>query len=259
MTAPYWTSDDGRLSLYLGDCREVLPALGVQADLIVADPPYSETSLPWDRWPAGWPAVAAEHARSMWCFGSMRMFLDRRDEFAVWKLSQDVVWQKQNATGPDADRFRRVHEHVLHWYRGPWREVYHQPQRHTTGVIERGRIVKQGCKDIHQRGAYNIGGWTDDGTRLMTSVIGARSMHRNGGIHPTEKPIALLDPLIRYGCPPGGLVLDPFAGSCSTLAVASAAGRRTAGIEANEQYAEAAVKRLQVLASQPSLFTEESA
>lgn len=254
---PYWSSDDSRLTLYLGDCREVLPALGVQADLIVADPPYGETSLPWDRWPQGWPAVAAQHSRSMWCFGSMRMLLDRASEFDAWRMSQDVVWQKQNATGPDADRFRRIHEYALHWYRGPWREVHHEPQRITTGVVERGRVVKQGAKDIHQRGAYRTGGWVDSGTRLMTSVIFARSMHRNGGIHPTEKPIILLDPLIRYGCPPGGLVVDPFAGSCSTLAAAAQIGVRAIGIEADERYAEAGARRLEGSLSRPSLFEGE--
>ena len=53
---PYW--QDERCSLYVGDCREVLPALGVTADLVLADPPYGETSLPWDRWPDGWLEAA---------------------------------------------------------------------------------------------------------------------------------------------------------------------------------------------------------
>jgi site-specific DNA-methyltransferase (adenine-specific) len=53
-----------------------------------------------------------------------------------------------------------------------------------------------------------------------------------------------LDPLIRYACPPSGLVLDPFAGSGSTLDAARQAGRRAIGIEAHEPYAEAAARRL---------------
>jgi site-specific DNA-methyltransferase (adenine-specific) len=242
--APYWASDDGQVRLFLGDCREIMPALGLTADLIVADPPYGETSLRWDRWPEGWPAVAATVTRSMWCFGSLRMYLDRRDEFAGWRLSQDVIWQKLNPTGPDADRFRRIHEQPTHWYRGPWKEIFHQAQQIVIGIVERNRVVTQGRKDTHQRNAYQTGAWTDDGTRLMTSVLTVRSMHRNGGIHPTEKPVALLDPLIRYACPPGGLVLDPFAGSGSTLDATRQAGRRAIGIEADERYCEAAARRL---------------
>ncbi|MET8866502.1 site-specific DNA-methyltransferase [Nonomuraea sp. NPDC004580] len=252
MLEPYFADDT--VSLYVGDMRDVLPALGVTADLVLADPPYGETSLKWDRWPDGWVKVAADVAKSLWCFGSMRMFLQHGREFedAGWKLSQDVVWEKHNATGPDADRFRRIHEHALHWYVGRWADVHREPQRITTGVVERGRIVKQGRKDIYHRGEYQTGSWSDDGTRFRTTILRARSMHRNGGIHPTEKPVeGLLDPLIRYACPPGGLVVDPFAGSGSTLEAARLSGRRAIGIEADERYAKRAARRL----SQTPLLT----
>ena len=69
MSKPYYRSPDGQVELYLGDMREVLPALNLQADLVVADPPYQSTSLDWDRWPDGWPTLAATVASSMWCFG----------------------------------------------------------------------------------------------------------------------------------------------------------------------------------------------
>ncbi|KKK77223.1 hypothetical protein LCGC14_2855800, partial [marine sediment metagenome] len=61
-------------------------------DAIVTDPPYAETSLGWDKWPDGWPEAARKLTSSMWCFGSLRMFMDRQSEFASWKLSQDVIW-----------------------------------------------------------------------------------------------------------------------------------------------------------------------
>lgn len=241
---PYYEDDD--VQLYLGDMREILPALGLQADLIVADPPYAETSLAWDRWPDGWPTLAASVASSMWCFGSMRMFLDRSSEFADWKLSQDIVWQKKNPSGPDADRFRRVHEHALHWYQGAWRDVHRDPQRITTGVSYT-TPQKQGVRAEGARSTAVGGVWIDEGTRLMTTVIPA-AMSRSGRIHPTEKPIGkLLDPLIRYACPEGGLVVDPFAGSGSTLDAARQAGRRAVGIERHEPYAEAAARRLSAL------------
>lgn len=246
---PYF--DDGTVALYLGDVRKVLPALQLTVDAIITDCPYGETSLKWDRWVEGWPTLAATAAASMWCFGSMRMFLDHGHEFAEagWKFSQDVVWEKHNPSGPDADRFRRIHEHALHWYRGPWHGIHHEAQRTDTGVVERGRVVSQGAKTVDQRGACAHGNWTDNGTRLLASVFRARSMHRNGNIHPTEKPVGIRDPLIRYACPPGGLVLDPFAGSSSTLDAARQCGRRAIGVEGDEKYAEAAAKRL----SQPVL------
>jgi site-specific DNA-methyltransferase (adenine-specific) len=72
---PYFQDD--AVTLYCGDMRTILPALKVEPDCVVTDPPYGETSLAWDRWPVGWPGLVADVAHSMWCFGSMRMFLDR--------------------------------------------------------------------------------------------------------------------------------------------------------------------------------------
>jgi len=240
---PYWT--DGSVTLYLGDCREVLPALSVVADCVVADPPYGETSLAWDRWPDGWPDVAAKVTRSLWCFGSLRMFLGRRDEFAGWKLSQDVIWEKQNGTGFAADRFRRVHEHVLHWYQGPWGGIHHEVPRLPNQGRDRGNksAEPKSANRFGHTGQLAVTAYVDDGLRLARSVIRARNLQRRA-IHPSEKPAELLSLLIAYACPPGGLVIDLFAGSGSTLDAARQAGRPAIGIEADERSAEQAARRL---------------
>jgi site-specific DNA-methyltransferase (adenine-specific) len=255
---PYY--EDDTVQLYLGDMREVLPALNITADLILADPPYGETSLDWDKWPTGWPTIAAGATRSMWCFGSMRMFLERGAEFASWKLSQDivghddgtpvygdvnVVWEKPAGTSLAADRFRRVHEHALHWYQGTWGSIQHDTPRVRWHGPNNGR-ARKGAAGPHM-GEAGYRPYVDDGTRLMKSVIQARPVPRARRIHYTEKPVELLDPLIRYACPPGGLVVDPFAGSGSTLDAARQSGRRAIGIEGREDYAEAAARRLDAL------------
>jgi site-specific DNA-methyltransferase (adenine-specific) len=244
MTEPYY--QDATTTLWLGDMREVLPALDIAPDLVVADPPYQSTSLAWDRWPEAWPGVVAKVASSMWCFGSMRMFLERRDEFENWRLSQDVVWDKQRASGFITDRLRRVHEHALHWYRGAWGAVHHNTPRVIVDYRTQGNSLPShsGQADHYTGGKRAALSWTDDGTRLMQSIVAAQTMWRRGAIHPTEKPVALLRPLIEYACPPGGLVLDPFAGSGSTAAAARELGRRCVLVEADERYAEAIVNRL---------------
>lgn len=241
MTAqPYYV--DESVTLYHGDYRDVLPALGIAADLIVADPPYGETSLEWDRWPAGWPADFAGYGRSMWCFGSMRMFLDRRGEFDGWKLSQDVVWEKHNGSSLANDRFNRVHEFALHWYRGLWSEIRHQTPTTSDATP---RVVRRKGRPPQHQGARGPSQYVsvDGGQRLMRSVLYARSMH-GSAINETEKPTGLLEPLIAYGCPPGGLVLDPFAGSGSTLDAARSTGRRAVGVEKRERQCELAARRL---------------
>jgi hypothetical protein len=71
------------VTLYLGDCRDLLPELRV--DLIIADPPYEQTSVSWDR-SAGWLAAAASAADAMWCWLPLRQFAMppyRGQEFAA--------------------------------------------------------------------------------------------------------------------------------------------------------------------------------
>jgi site-specific DNA-methyltransferase (adenine-specific) len=238
MTTPYYA--DEHVTLYHGDWRDLIDP-DLRADLIVTDPPYGETSLDWDVWPTGWPALAARHANAMWCFGSMRMFLDQRDEFTAWRMSQDVVWEKHNGSGSAADRFRRVHEHALHWYHGEWSALRHEVPRVPSAGADKGNVIRQ-RNPVHW-GADGSSTWTDDGMRLLRSVLRARSMWR-AAINETEKPTGILEPLIEYGCPPGGLVLDLFAGSASTLVAARNIGRRAIGFEKREDQCEKAARRL---------------
>lgn len=63
-------------------------------------------------------------------------------------------------------------------------------------------------------------------------------------LHPTQKPVSALAPLIRCFTLPGELVFDPFAGSASTCATALLTGRRYIGIEMDERYVRAAQERL---------------
>jgi site-specific DNA-methyltransferase (adenine-specific) len=244
---PYYS--DEFVTLYHGRMEDVLPQLG-GFDACVTDPPYGETTLEWDSWPHKWPCLVAMLAASLWCFGSLKLIAQRWAEFelAEWTYSQDVVWEKHNGSGFAKDRFRRVHEHATLWYQGAWSEVRHEVPR----VPREGR--NQGTRRArvqtpHTGRTNDAAAWCDDGTRLQRSVIYAPSM-KGRAIHPTEKPVAVLRPLIEYSVPEGGLVLDPFAGSGSTLAAARELGRRSIGVEADEEYCERAAERLSV----PDLF-----
>ena len=231
---------DEAVELWHGDFRELLPkviAKHGEPDLVCTDPCYGETSLDWDHWVDGWPELMP--GRSMWCFGSMRMFLDHRDEFAGWKLSQEVVWEKHNGSGFQNDRFRRVHEHALHWYRGDWDDIYHEVP---VTLDTRKREVRRKQRPAHT-GYVGTSSYTsvDGGPRLFTSVIRARSMHGTA-INESEKPAGLVEKLVTYACPPKGLVLDVHAGSCSTLVAARNSGRRAVGIELREEQCAKAVE-----------------
>lgn len=245
MTAATPFYSDDLVTLFHGDYRDV--DAWHEADVLVTDPPYGETSLAWDRWPDGWPALVAERApdlAQMWCFGSTRMFLDRRDDFGAWRQAQDLVWSKPRGRGTDRDRFSRSHELVLHWYRGKWGDLYIEPPRvayHGARV----RSTRRGNVDDGSKVKPMAGGtYVDDGTRLLYTVLDGDPGDPRTTHHPNQKPLAVLEPIIRYSCPPGGLVADLFAGSCSTLVAAKRLGRRAIGVEADEKYCETAAARL---------------
>lgn len=244
------------ITLVHGDCRTILADCGPAYDMILADPPYGQTSLPWDQRVAGWERVAANAVKpsgSMWLFGSMRLLAETwRDlEDAGWKYAQDIVWEKHNGTNLAADRFRRVHEHVVQFYRAgaPWAAVYNDVQ--TTPDATAKTVRKKG-RPAQWMGATGEALYVseDGGPRIMRSVLQIRSKH-GSAIHPTEKPIALLEILIRTSCPPGGIVADLFAGSGSCAEACAMTGRDYFGCEIDPEMTAKAAGR--------SLFIQGSA
>lgn len=235
-------------SIITGDCRERLAAHG-PFDMLIADPPYGDTSLDWDKRCAGWIEAAGEMLKpsgSMWVFGSMRFFQEvgfgRR-----WQLAQDIVWEKHNGSGFHADRFKRVHEHACQYYLGSWLQVYNEVQTTPDAIArtvkrKKGRPAHMG--HIEQTPYQSV----DGGPRLMRSVIYMPSMHGKA-IHPTEKPSDLLEILIRTSCPPGGIVGDMFAGSGAAGEAAMRAGRKYVGCEIDPEMAQKAMDRLSQLLS----------
>lgn len=236
---PYF--EDGAVTIYHGDAMDLLPLLP-KADAIVTDPPYGETNLDWDKWPDGWPALAALCAPQMWCFGSMRMFMDKRNDLlSDWKLAQDVVWEKHNGSNCLNDRFRRLHELALHFYQGEWGAVFKEPQYTNTATA---RTIRRKTRPQHWGGIgenhYSV---EDGGPKLMGSVIYARSCH-GYAVNETQKPEDIVAPLLQYSVPEGGLVIDCFAGSGTTGVVARKIGRKAILIEKRESQCEEIVQRL---------------
>ena len=228
--------------IFTGSCLDwmrTLQANGEQFDCIMVDPPYGETSLDWDSYVPLWPELAwplLKPTGSMWVFGSQRMFLERADDFDGWKLAQDIVWEKHNGAGFFADRFRRVHEHALQFYRddAPWSGVYKSPQFTNDAAP---RTVRRKGRPAHWTGerGESVYRSEDGGPRLMRSVIFAASEHGKA-VHPTQKPLAIVEPLLLYSCPPGGSVLDPMAGSGTVGVIAQRHGFECTLIEGNPDY-----------------------
>jgi len=111
-----------------------------------------------------------------------------------------------------------------------------------------GRFRKR--RVTRRKGPTHTGGIGDgeylsvtNGPRLQRSVIFARSEHGRAE-HPTQKPIAIVEPLLLYACPIGGTVLDCFAGSGTTGVVANRHGISAVLIEVNPDFVAVAEARL---------------
>lgn len=90
--------------------------------------------------------------------------------------------------------------------------------------------------------------------RLATDIWDFAPVKPYPGKHPCEKPAPLLRHMIETSTRPGALVLDPFAGSGSTLEVAAATGRYALGIEKSEEYCEKIARRLSTRTEQLALI-----
>lgn len=235
------------MTVLTGDCREEMPWHAPFA-MILADPPYGDTSLAWDRRVEGWlelARAALAPTGSMWVFGSLRFFMTTGEQFrtAGWKYAQEIVWEKTGGTGFQSDRFKRVHELCVQFYieGEPWGRVYNDVQT-TPDAVARSFLRRKKPAHSGEIGAsyyHKEAG----GPRIMRSVILQKNC-RGRAIHPTEKPVPLLEILIRTSCPEGGLVGDWFAGSGAAGEACRLSGRRYLGCEIDPDMAERARARI---------------
>jgi DNA modification methylase len=208
MRQPYF--QDGAVTIYHGDCREILPLLE-PVDLVLTDPPYGieyvsghyKYGNPFspivgdDKFPTdvAMELIALARAGAI-IFGT---------EVALAPLQPDswLVWAKNNWTAGDLEHtYARQHEVAGFWAGS----THHFANGRPRTIIDCPRVPP---------------------TSLM---------------HPTEKPVALLKQLIlHHTCQ---TILDPFMGSGTTLRAAKELGRTAIGIEVEERYCEIAAQRM---------------
>ncbi len=127
------------------------------------------------------------------------------------------------------------------FYRGAWSAVHHDTQYSNDAQK---KVVRRKQRPAHCGHIENSVYVSEDGgPRMLRSVLQIRNEHGRA-VHPTQKPLDLLRPMIRYSCPPGGHVLSPFAGSGSDGVAAMLEGRSYTGIELKPAYAAIADRRI---------------
>lgn len=222
-----------------------LPAASV--DMVFTDPPYGTTRCSWDKEATGeewWREVArvARPGAAVLMFGQ-EPFLSAMRLNRYVKYRYDYVWHKTAAAGfLNANRApMRAHEYVAVFYeRLP---TYH-PQKSPGEAYSR-RSNKRSGNSVYAGIANRT--VTEYSDRYPTDVITCKPVRKTyaaGRIHPTQKPLALVERLVKTYTDPGDVVLDPFAGSGTTCVAALRSGRRYLASELDGGFYAAASKRI---------------
>lgn len=232
---PYYDQDG--ITIYHGDCFD----FQWTGDVVITDPPYGTTQCKWDTpidLVAFWDKVASSPA-VVHCnqpFTSSLIMSNIKNYRHRW------VWDKLvGASGHlNAKRqpMRRLEDIAV------FGKCSYNP---VMGVGE--PVSHSGTGDSSKREGVN--GKSDyiktvDRTERypIDLLCFKRVDTRHGRIHRTQKPVDLMSYLVRTYSSPGDTICDPFMGSGSTLVAAKLEGRKAIGIELEEQYCEAAAKRL---------------
>jgi DNA modification methylase len=204
---PYFCEDG--ITIYHGDCREVLPQLD-PVDLVLTDPPYG---ISYVKGPGG----KGKHNRRNFepVIGDDGPF----DPEPLLAFPNVISW------GADHYAQRLPEGRWLAWDKLNGLDSYD-----SFSDVEFAWHSQRGAARIFR---YLWKGICQDGDKQI------------GRVHPTQKPLPLMKwCLLQGGCPVNGTILDPFMGSGTTLRAAKESGCRAIGIEIEERYCEIAVKRL---------------
>ena len=272
--------DNGIIQLYQSDARS-LPIPDNSVDCVVTSPPYwglrdysTEGQLGLEETPEEWVVNMVAVFREVWRVlkptGTLWVNLgdsysDKqltgqpwKVAFALqadgWYLRSDIIWSKPNPMPESArDRPTKAHEYVFLLTKSPRyyydADAIREPQADTVHTRERYKYApSSGPKHDENKDTNILAGdfahyWSRDGSRNKRTVWEI-PIQPYPEAHFATYPEKLVEPCILAGCPQDGVVLDPFVGSGTTLAVAQRIGRKGIGTDISTEYLQLAEKRI---------------
>lgn len=233
------------IKLHNADCLDILPQITDKSvDLILCDLPYGITQNKWDS-VIPLDRLWAQYNRVIKDNGAILLF--GQSLFTVKLISSNekmyrytIIWEKTKAGGfLNAKKMPlQAHEDIAVFYR---KLPTYNPQ-FTEGKPFKGKGGSQDGSDSNYS-AYGSHRNDNPGVRYPRSVV-KFSNPNNGSLHPTQKPIDLLEYLIKTYSNEGDTVLDSTMGVGSTGVAAANLGRNFIGIELEEKYFTIATERI---------------
>jgi site-specific DNA-methyltransferase (adenine-specific) len=229
-----------------GDCLELLQTIPNKSiDMILCDLPYGVTACKWDSvipldklW-AQYKRIAKDNAAMV--FTTKQPFTTALINSNIQQLKYCMIWKKNVATGFANCNVKpmAIYEDICVFGNGKGALIYN-PQ------MQPGKPYKRKRKPVNDFGECysNVTKRTDtinEGTRYPTDII---EVNREVGLHPTQKPVALFEYLIKTYTHEGAVVLDNCAGSCTTAVAALNCKRHFICMEKEQKYVDIGSKRI---------------
>jgi len=246
----------GNCTLYLGNCLEVMPTLPEKsADMVMCDLPYGTTQNKWDAVIAFGP-LWREYVRV--CSGAVVLTATQPFSSALvmsnpMNFKYEWIWRKSRVTGVLNAKHQplRQHESVLVFQAS--KTTYN-----AQGLVSCAKKTATGRSKTSDKSSNNYGAisQTDTGTYTQTQTGWPRSVldvaSEGKTDHPTQKPVALMEYMIRTYTNERQTVLDNCMGSGTTGVACVRSGRKFIGIEQDEKYFDIACGRIERAAAERS-------
>lgn len=250
----FWDLRQGRF--YQGDCLEIMRQIpdGV-IDMVLCDLPYGTTACKWDSvipfeplWKEYW-RVAKPNAAIV--LTASQPFTTALIASQIERFKYEWIWSKNIPTGQNQANKRpmKSHESVCVFYEK--QSIYNKQT--TLSKIKDRKLGGNNGKRAKSKASVYDGNQTSTGELItLKENVSPRSViefdcvpRSTGTIHPTQKPVALFEYLIRTYTDEGAIVLDNCAGSGTTAIAAINTNRKWCCIEQDETYTKAALKRIE--------------
>lgn len=220
----------------LGDCLQLMPKIGDETvDMILADLPYGTTRNKWDA-VIPFDAMWLEYERVIKPNGAIVLTAAQPFTSALVMSNPKLfkyewIWSKTIGSGQLNAKKQplRTHESILVFYKNP---PTYNPQ------MTAGKPYHAKRKATYEGPGYNQqkpSETKNDGFRLPKSVLEVSNPRIKGG-HPTQKPVELMEYLIKTYTDEGQLVLDNVVGSGTTAVAAINTNRHFIALEMDEKY-----------------------
>ena len=237
-----------QITLINDDCLSALGCgISSHVNLVLADPPYQITQCKWDSiipLDLMWDMIhsVVDNTTPICIFGA-EPFSSALRMSNIKEFKYDWIWDKVKVTGfLNAKRQpMRCHEVISVFYKN---QCLYNPQK-TTGHPRKVSTAyhKRDSKKTENYGEHGLTTY-DSTERYPRSIQVFSTDVQKSALHPTQKPVALLEYLIKTYTNPGDIVLDFCAGSGSTGVACINTGRKFIGIEKDQQYFDIMKERL---------------